>query len=197
MNNQPVVGREHPQKTTKSIVEAIELLGASRGREYIQKTTKNVVEVIELLDDGRLRFKDLASGKFASTGITNFMANFDPRPLNEPKMYDVFLAVHHGETQATTTARVLADNDDDAVQMALEWECYVDAEEITRQLAEGGDIDDFTLWDSGNGIGYIITDVVELQEVAIQVLAPLARPIKPVYVPRYEQGGLINAHYYK
>ena len=92
----------------------------------------------------------------------------------------------------------MADMTADAKQMAFEWETYVDEEEIARQLKHGDVTDDFHLWDSSHGIGYIITHVIELREVPIQVLRPLGRQLKPVYVPRETQtNDLVNAHYFK
>lgn len=170
------------------------------GREYLYKSNRNPVRVIELLTDGRLRFEDLTTGKTHSTGIEHFMKNFEVyNPADAaPKMYDVFMAVHSGELQTTEVVRIMATDVADAKQMAFEWETYVDEEEIAHQLKHGDVTDDFHLWDSSHGIGYIITHVIELREVPIQVLRPLGRQLKPVYVPRETQtSALVNAHYFK
>lgn len=170
------------------------------GREYLYKSNRNPVRVIELLTDGRLRFEDLTTGKTHVTSVEHFLKKFEPyNPADAtPKMYDVFMAVHSGELQTTEVVRIMATDVADAKQMAFEWETYVDEEEIAHQLKHGDVTDDFHLWDSGHGIGYVITHVIELQEVPIQVLRPLGRQLKPLYVPRETQtNDLVNAHYFK
>ena len=170
------------------------------GREYLYKSNRNPVRVINLLIGSRLRFEDLTTGKTHVTSVEHFLKNFEPyNPADTaPKMYDVFMAVHSGELQTTEVVRIMATDVADAKQMAFEWETYADEEEIARQLKHGDVADDFHLWASGHGIGYIITHVVELQEVPIQVLRPLGRQLKPLYVPREKQtNDLVNAHYFK
>lgn len=170
------------------------------GREYLYKSNRNPVRVIDLLIGSRLRFEDLTTGKTHVTSTEHFMEKFEPyNPADiTPKMYDVFMAVHSGELQTTEVVRIMATDVADAKQMAFEWETYVDEEEIAHQLKHGDVTDDFHLWDSSHGIGYIITHVIELQEVPIQVLRPLGRQLKPVYVPRETQtNDLVNAHYFK
>lgn len=174
------------------------------GREYLYKPNRNPVRVIELLIGSRLRFKDLTTGKTHSTGIEHFMEKLEPyNPADAmPKMYDVFINIFNGELQTSEVARISAYDDADAKQMAFEWVTYVSEEDIKEQLANPPKEDEngyeFDLWDSSHGVGFIIANIVELQEVPIQVLRPLGRQLKTIYVPRHEQtNDLVNAHYYK
>lgn len=173
------------------------------GREYLYKSNRNPVRVIELLADGRLRFEDLTTGKTHSTSTEHFMEKFEvynPADIT-PKMYDVFIDVFNGELQTSEIARISAYDDADAKQMAFEWVTYVSEEDIKAQLANptiDANGDEFDLWDSSHGVGFIISNIVELQEVPIQVLRPLGRQLKPVYVPRETQtNDLVNAHYFR